>query len=869
MRSRRLFLPVIPGLVLMGVLVGAQPQTRQAGPAIVGKAPKPVQAAPAPPKPSPAPPVVLLPKFLQGPMAGVEEIIFAVRGLGRDGHWYANFGYHVYGPPAMAYGPPGGKLCKLNLKTGQVTDLLNDPDGGVRDPQVHYDARKILFSYRKGGSQYYNLYEINVDGTGLRQITSGPFDDIEPAYLPDGGIVFGSSRCKRWVNCWLTQVAVLYRCGPNGEDLHPISSNNDHDNTPWVLPDGRILYMRWEYVDRNQVTFHHLWTMNPDGTGAMVFFGNMHPNTVMLDGKCISNSRKVVASFSPGHGMREHQGFVSVVDPDAGPDEQAFARNVSQKPEWRDPWAFSEDAFLVAGRRAICLMDGAGNVQPIYALGEELKSMDVHEPRPLVPRPRERIIPPKVDMTSDTGQYILADVTFGRNMAGVKPGEVKKLLILETLPMPVHFSGGMEPITLGGSFMLERILGTVPVEPDGSAYFEVPALRSVFFVAMDGNNNSVKRMQSFTSVMPGETMSCAGCHEQRTRSPSVSPNLIALRRPPSRIEPVAGIPEVMDFPRDIQPILDKYCLKCHDYDKRSGGVIFSGDRGPMYSHSYFTIMSRKLVADGRNEYSNRPPRTIGAAASRLMTKIACIYDNVKMSDHEREMIRYWIEVGAPYPGTYAAPGCGSIGGYVENQLQRIDANWPGTLATRDVIRRRCASCHDKSSPLPESPAHDVHHDPNVPVRAHHLRHLEYNLTRPEKSLILLGPLAPGAGGYGTCRARTPEGNRPATDIFTDTGDPDYQKILSAVRDAKKWLDQNKRFDMPDFRANDAYVREMKKYGILPEGFNRLSDPIDVYAIDRAYWKSLWYVPPKAAGDARDAGDRKQAGMDAGERRQAR
>ena len=189
----------------------------------------------------------------------------------------------------------------------------------MRDPQVHYDGQKILFSYRKGGTEHYHLYEINADGTGLRQLTDGPYDDIEPTYLPDGDIVFVSTRCKRWVNCWLTQVAVLYRCDADGRNIRPISSNNEHDNTPWPLPDGRILYTRWEYVDRSQVHYHHLWAANPDGTGQMICYGNLHPGIVMIDAKPIPGTDKVVAIFSPGHGQREHAGEVTIVDPKRRP----------------------------------------------------------------------------------------------------------------------------------------------------------------------------------------------------------------------------------------------------------------------------------------------------------------------------------------------------------------------------------------------------------------------------------------------------------------------------------------------------------------------------------------------------------------------
>jgi hypothetical protein len=465
-----------------------------------------------------------------------------------------------------------------------LTTLLNDPHGGVRDPQVHYDGRKILFAYRKGGTEQYHLYEINADGTNLRQLTRGDYDDFEPSYLPTGEIVFVSSRCKRWVNCWLTQVAIMHKCNADGTGIRPISSNNEQDNTPWPLPDGRLLYTRWEYVDRSQVDYHHLWSANPDGSNQTVWYGNLHPGTVMIDAKPVPGSRRIVAIFSPGHGRREHDGAITLVDPSAGPDDLNFARKISKTPTFRDPWAFSESLFMAATGPAIVLMDATGATQEIFRLpAEDLAlKLQAHEPRPLCARPRERVVPPRVDLAKSTGRMVLSDVYRGRNMAGVRPGEIRKLLVLETLPMPIHYTGGMEPITMGGSFTLERVVGTVPVEPDGSAYFELPALRSFFFVALDENDLSVKRMQSFLTVQPGETTSCVGCHEDRAEAPPVAGNvLLALQHAPSRIEPISGVPDVFDFPRDIQPILDRHCVKCHDFSNPSGGVVLAGDRGPI------------------------------------------------------------------------------------------------------------------------------------------------------------------------------------------------------------------------------------------------------------------------------------------------
>jgi hypothetical protein len=775
----------------------------------------------------------MLKRFLDGPMAGVSEIVFAVRVPGRD-HWYVTFGNysdHSDSPPKAlgfkfqdgvywGYGE-GGRLCRLNLRTGELKLLLDDPKGGVRDPQVHYDGQKILFSYRKGGEHPFHLYEINIDGSGLRQLTDGPDDDIEATYCPDGSIVFCSSRCHRFVNCWYTRVASLYRCDGDGSNLRMLSSNNDHDNTPAVLPDGRVLYMRWEYVDRSQVHFHHLWTMNPDGTNQSVFFGNTYGNIAMLDAVPIPGTQKVVASFSPGHGAPEHLGPITIVDPTLGPDVRSAARPISKGGGWKDPWAFSEDCFLVASPRGIFAMDGQGNSELVYQLPATDRSLQCHEPRPLGPRPRERVIPPRVDLRKATGRLILSDIYHGRRMAGVPRGSIKRLLVLAQLPKPINHSGGMEPLTIGGSFTLAQILGTVPVEQDGSAYFEVPALRSVFFVGLDEKNLSVQRMHSFHTSQPGETTSCVGCHEQRTDTArtTLAASLMALRRPPSPIEPPAGVPDVIDFPRDVQPILDRRCVACHNPDRRDGKVDLCGDKDPMYTMSYRTMQTRGLVADGRNRVeSNYPPYAIGSSASRLMKLIDGSHYNARLTPLETDTVRLWIETSACYPGTYACLGCGFYPVHFTPQDQA-------------ALRERCGGCHLKDI-LDKKTKKEVEILQFGPWRGG--TGPIFNLTRPEKSLLVTMPLSKKAGGC--------EMNGKA--VFESTADPLYQALLARVREAHDRLMAGKRFDMPGFRPTEHYIREMQRFGILPNDL-KPTDPVDPYATDRRYWDSFDYQPSLA------------------------
>jgi polygalacturonase len=787
----------------------------------------------------------MLQAFLADPAADFDEIVFAERISGRD-HWYGNFGNYCDDDAIArrvgfkfedgvwwAYGE-GARLCRLNLHTGRVTVLLDDPRGGIRDPQVHYDGRKILFSYRRGGEHAHHLCEIGVDGKGFRQLTDGPDDDIEPTYLPDGGIMFCSGRCRRYVPCWRTRVAILYRCEGDGSGVRAIASNAEQENTPWVLPDGRVLYMRWEYVDRNQLSFHHLWTVNPDGTGVMAYYGNERPGGVFIDAKPIPGSQRVVASHSPGHGVIEHQGRIVTIDPVAGPDEPASVTPVSQGARlWRDPYAISTNWFLVADGEGIHLMDATGRTERVHALPPGAATQ-LHEPQPLRARPREPLIPSRVDLAQATGRLVLQDVHAGRNMEGVARGEIRKLLILEQLPKPVNFSGGQEPLSIGGTFTLERVLGTVPVEPDGSACFDLPALRSFFFVALDANERAVKRMQSFVTLQPGETAGCVGCHERRTQTPPAAANVMAMRRAPSRVEPVPGVPDVLDFPRDVQPILDRHCVECHRPGRRDGGVELTGDRLPLFSVSYWTIVRRGLISDGRNSNGNRAPRAIGSSASRLLDLMDGSHEGAKPTTRERDIVRLWIESGAVYPGTYAGLGCGMY-----------PVQYPA-----EAIERRCGSCHVETvKPYPamlKMPHFRFGPGPAQPLVADEteitfIRRLAYyqhgeagphqllcNLDRPEMSLLVRAPLAKEAGGLGLCRGV----------VFRDASDPEYRAIVASIAAAGAELAKAKRFDMPGFRPHAAYVREMQRFGILPAA--AASGPLDPYALDQAYWRSFWH-----------------------------
>jgi hypothetical protein len=232
----------------------------------------------------------------------------------------------------------------------------------------------------------------------------------------------------------------------------------------------------------------------------------------------------------------------------------------------------------------------------------------------------------------------------------------------------------------------------------------------------------------------------------------------------------------------------------------------TGDHLWQYSMSYRTIRERDLVADGRNQpFGDRAPRTIGSSASRLMKLIDGSHYETKLSDRERRLIRLWIDSSAAYAGTYACLGCG---------VYHVPLPEP-------VLRRRCVSCHEESKKDP------------LLVKGRALESL-CNLDRPERSLLLRAPLAKAGGGLGIC----------SPGVFTDTRDADYQKLWAAVRVGAQQLAEEKRFDLPGFRPNRYYIREMQRFGFLPRALQP-RDPIDYYAVDQAYWKSFWWEPAGA------------------------
>jgi hypothetical protein len=636
--------------------------------------------------------------LLANPLVSGQPLLFVVRHQYRpDHHNTATFfpaARHEYNDGQFT---PGGALKVLDLTQGGATrTLLTTPQGVIRDPEVHFDGRRIVFSMRTNAADSYHLYEIHADGTGLRQLTFAPdVDDLDPLYLPDGGIVFSSTREPKYCMCNRHIMANLFRMDADGANIHQIGKSTLFEGHAALLPDGRILYDRWEYVDRNFGDAQALWTVNPDGTGHALYWGNhtASPGAV-IDARVVPGTDHVLCVFGSCHDRP--WGALALVDRSLGLDGRApvlrtwpadathliqqsgwelFDRFAAVKLKYEDPYPLSAKHFLAAR------MTGQGEQMGLYLLdtfGHEIllhtEAPGCFDPMPLGPRPRPPVIPRRRNFASAEGFFYVQDVYQGTHMQGVKRGAVKWLRVVESpekrfWTRPVWGGQGIEgPAMNWHDFNNKRILGTVPVAEDGSAYFAVPAERFVYFQLLDDDGMMIQSMRSGVMVQPGETSACVGCHEERRTAPPVVPRKPRVElatapagRPPasashsaSRLQDWYGPPREFSFRKEVQPVLDQHCLRCHDFGGKAADVVnLAGDRDLVFNVAYNELWRKKLIqVVGAGPADTQPAYAWGSHASKLGQTLLKNWKH-RLTREEFDRVVTWIDLNAPYYPTYA------------------------------------------------------------------------------------------------------------------------------------------------------------------------------------------------------------------------
>ena len=496
----------------------------------------------------------------------------------------------------------GSALCLLEMADGApvVRTLLSDSSGVIRDPDVSYEGDRVLFAWKKSDRlDDYHLHEMDLASGKVRQLTFGlGFADYEGAYLPDGDIVFNSTRCVQSVDCFFTEVSNLYTCAADGRFLRRLGFDQVHTNYPTVTEDGRAIYTRWEYNDRGQIYTQALFQMNPDGTGQTEYYGNnSYFPTAILHARQIPGTQKVLAVAAGHHNPQ--MGKLIVLDAAYGRQENQGAQLVApvrptpavkvdtygQRGElWQYPCPLSETEFLVGyspwGQVRDPLLFGV-YYMTIDGRRELLASdplVSCNQPGPLRrPAPHRR--PKTTKYTRDTGTFYVQNVYAGPGLTGIPRGKAKKLRVIG-LDFRAAVIGGNHnrgeagaafvatPIAVAqGSWQAKTILGETPVSPDGSAFFTAPARTPIYFQVIDEKGHVIQTMRSWATLQPGENASCVGCHEHKSGSPQAIRASEASRRGPRPLEPFHGPPRGFSFAQEIQPILDRHCTDCHN-DRR-------------------------------------------------------------------------------------------------------------------------------------------------------------------------------------------------------------------------------------------------------------------------------------------------------------
>ncbi len=794
-------------------------------------------------------------------------------------------------------------------------------EGLYFDPSLSYDAKKMLFCFK--GSPHGNsvIYEIGLDGKGLRQITNldnngnpykgsgGGQHDVKPCYLPDDRIVFCSTRYSGLVPCANNGVTILHVMNNDGSEIHTISVNNVTEFDPTPLPDGRVLFGRWEYIDKNALTIQSLWTVLPDGTNETALFANnmVFPEAVLQAKPVPGAEHLIVGTFAPHNAPP--RGSIAMIDTRLGKnDEKAIFnfehpdRPTFDRGESCDPTALDENVVLYSGvpdepsapkigndtpgggrsnpkLNALMLIDREGKKTVVLS---DTK-LDLHNPIPIAPRVRERQISDTTDRTKITGSFFVHDVYAGN--PGVAPGTIKWLRVVEETSRVSESPGGT---WMNQTFSISAALawspkiyhGIVPVEEDGSVYFEAPAGRSLNFQLLDNDYRLVRSMRTFIQAAPGTTRSCMGCHEYKYgTTPAVSESRL-LGRDPIKLHDESWGSGYLDYTKQVQPILDKHCVSCHGGEVNiAGGLDLTGGWTELFNISYENLTARRekqYIADliqgiccmnGTAYWSCKifDPYEHGSGNAPLVDILLKDphKETVGLSDAERELLFTWIDSNGLYFGTWD---------YTKTGAFAREYN-VGREELKGVMKEAgCVKCHA---------------DENGNIR----RFDDWmNLETPEFSRILRAPLpdsklkgTPENGyGLGLCRDRKVAQNFSRLGLMFQSGyehavknldqfptqvwedwneqqkgepvvsfasinDPTYQKMLKIIEETRTRQLANPRVDMPYSNEIGDGVTAGRFRQVIPQPLPEETPKLIAEVDDEGYVRFQWECSCRTIG----------------------
>lgn len=579
---------------------------------------------------------------------------------------------------------------------GQLTTLYR-PDGGrfVGDVDLGFDADRLLFSM-PGKNNRWQICEVRADGSGLRELTGQQpdVDSYDACYLPDGRIAFTSTAYFVGVPCVYgsSHVAVLYVMDGDGRNIRQLSFDQEHDWCPAVLNNGRVLYTRWEYTDTPHSNTRLLFHMNPDGTEQMEYYGSNSywPNSIFYARPVPNHPTKVVGVigghhdnprmgelvvFDPAVGRREATGAVQRI-PGYGKKVEPIIRDgltVNSWPKFLHPYPLSDKHFLVACKPhpgalwGIYLVDTFDN----FLLVKELADYALLEPVPFRKTRRPPVVPDKVDRNRQDAVVCIPDIYTGGGLKGIPRGTVKQLRLFTYHYAYQGMGGLLGVVGMDGPWDIKRVVGTVPVNPDGSAKFRVPANTPLSLQPLDAEGKAVQLMRSWMTAMPGEVVQCAGCHESQNTAPPPFKQNMALNRPPAEIKPWYGPVRGFSYPREVQPVIDKHCVGCHDGKPRPNGTTAcnlrgdqkitdwaiitpgnGGNLGGKFSVGYAELHRYVRRPGIESDYHMLEPMEFHADTTQLVQMLKKGHYGVKLDAEAWDRLITWIDLNCPYHGTW-------------------------------------------------------------------------------------------------------------------------------------------------------------------------------------------------------------------------
>lgn len=584
----------------------------------------------------------------------------------------------------------GDEIWKFSITNPSDAHLLfkSSDAPAVTDMCVDWDGKKIMFSSLDKRDTW-QLFEIDANGNNLKMVSPGLYDGIDNyngVYLPSGKIVFVSTACYVGVPCvgGVDYVGNLYTLDPKAGSpekvdatIRQLTFEQDADWMPCVMNDGRVMYTRWEYTDNSHYFARILMRMNPDGTSQSSYYGSTSfwPNSIFYSRPIEKSATKFVSIVSGHHGTRR-SGELHLFDTSNGTIEEqgrvhkfpTYGREYIAKtkdtlvdgvwPQMIHPYPITED-FIVAAIRTpqsqfgICLIDKYDNIVMLQSANDAL----LFEPMPLEARKRPPVLPDQVSRNLkanpklDKGNIFLNDIYQGPGLAGVPRGEVKALRVYE-YNYTYRNMGAHDVIGQEGSWDVKKIHGTVPVEDDGSAIFEVPANRPIALQPLDKNGKALALMRSWLVVMPGETQSCVGCHEAQYMTP-ISATAKAARRKPSKIEPFRGPVRGYSFLRDVQPMLDKNCVGCHDGTKPDRPMFKRGKAvWKNFTKSYLSLHPFVRRSGPESNQNLLTPSEFNANTSELVQMLKKGHHGVELDKDSWDILYTWIDLNVPFNGSW-------------------------------------------------------------------------------------------------------------------------------------------------------------------------------------------------------------------------